>query len=51
MSDEVVETPTEETTPTLEELADAVNTLTESITTLNILIVCVPGVIFGFHYC
>jgi methyl-accepting chemotaxis protein len=35
MSDEVVDNPTEETTPTLEELADAVNTLTESIDTLN----------------
>ena len=35
MSDEVVEQPTEETTPTLEELAAAVAELTESITTLN----------------
>ena len=35
MSDEVVEQQSEETTPTLEELAAAVVELTESITTLN----------------
>ena len=35
MSDEVVENPTEEATPTLEELAAAVAELTESINTLN----------------
>lgn len=35
MSDQVVENPTEEATPTLEELAAAVAELTESITTLN----------------